>query len=263
MNEFINEIKNMTTKQKVVIGIGLIIFLNSDISMIGKIIIIAGIASYIFMNKQLLANNTLEHVKEIKNTLVIPILQIIAAYFLYEGGAEAIKSASKIDRLHNISTYTPYLGDLGKGLDIANQMGVISDVERSQSTLEFINAAGMANNIVSIGMVIIVALALAELYGVFRFGKFTKKQMLMFYGGISVTLLVCSIFFGIYIEKYVTVLSSIFSGVDEYPIAILLGIITLLIVGLLYKLYSKALERLYDCSNIIEKNTNQVINKEE
>ena len=247
MNEFTNEIRNMTTKQKIIVVVGVLIFLISDISMIGKILIIVGIVVYFFMNKQLLTNNSVEYTKEIRYTLIVPIIQIIASFFLYEESSNALTSAGKIDNLHNISTYTPYLGDLGKGLDIANQLGALPDIERSQSTLEYISAAGVLNNVVSIGDIFIIALALAELYGVFHLGKFTKKQMLMFYGGASMAFVICSIYFGIYMEKFIAVLSSIFSGTDEYPFSYIFPILMLLFVGIFYKLYSKALERLFSC----------------
>lgn len=239
------EFKNMTKKQQILIGIGVVILLVSDISMTGKVVIVAGSVAYFLLKKQLLKNNAIENTKEIGGTLQIPIIQIIAAYFLYEVSADAISTVGKIDSLHNISTYTPYLGDLGKGLDIANQLGVLPDIERSQGTLECIGAAGMLNNVVSIGVILIIALAMAELYGVFRLGKFTKKQMLMFYGGASMAFVICSIYFGIYLEKFMVVLSPIFSGVDEYPFTFIFPILILGLVCIFYKIYSKALERLF------------------
>ena len=246
MNELINKFRNMTTKQKIIVVAGVLIFLISDISMIGKILIAVGIAAYFFMNRQLLTHNSIEYTKEIRYTLIVPIIQIIASFFLYEESSNALTSAGKIDSLHNISTYTPYLGDLGKGLDIANQLGALPDIERSQSTLEYISAAGMVNNVVSIGAILIIVFALAELYGVFRLGKFTKKQMLMFYGGASIAFVICSIYFGIYMEKFMAVLSGIFSGTDEYPFSIIFPILTLILVGAFYKPYHKGLIKLYD-----------------
>lgn len=240
-----NEFKNMTTKQKIIVIAGVLIVLISDISMIGKVIIIIGIAAYFFMKRQLLTHNSIEYTKEIRYTLIVPIIQIIVSFFLYQESSNALTSAGKIDNLHNISTYTPYLGDLGKGLDIANQLGALPDIEHSQSTLEYISAAGMVNNVVSVGAILIIVFALAELYGVFRLGKFTKKQMLVFYGGASITLIICSIYFGIYMEKFIAVLSSIFSSADKYPFSYIFPILTLILVGIFYKLYSKALERLF------------------
>lgn len=245
MNELINEIRNMTTKQKITVVAGVLIFLISDINIIGKILIAVGIAAYFFMNRQLLTHNSIEYTKEIRYTLIVPIIQIITSFFLYKESSNTLTSAGKIDSLHNISTYTPYLGDLGKGLDIANQLGVLPDIERSQSTLEYISAAGMVNNIVSIGAIFIIAFALTELYGIFRLGKFTKKQMLMFYGGASIAFVICSIYFGIYMEKFIAVLSSVFSDTDEYPFSFIFPIVALILVGIFYKLYSKALERLF------------------
>lgn len=209
------------------------------------IIVIAGVVAYILMRKQLLKDHSKEYVKGISATLVIPIMQVVFFFFLYSAGDEAVRSAGTIDSLHNISIYTPYLGDLGTIADIANQSGLLPDIERSQSTLEFISAAGMANNMVTIGLLIVVTLALAELYGVFRFGKFTKKRMLMFYYIISATFFVSSIFLGIYMEKFVKVLSNVFSGTDEYPFAFIFPIVALIVLGILYIPYSRALEKLY------------------
>lgn len=238
----------LTTKQKILIIVGAIIFLIADISMIERIVIIAGIVAYFFMRKQLLVDNSIEYTQKIRDTLIIPIVQIIASFFLFEEASGAVKSAGKIDSLHDISTYTPFLGDLGKGLDIANQLGVLPDIERSQSTLEYINSATTVNNVVSFGAILIIILAIAELYGVFRLGKFTKKQMLMLYGGASIAFIVCSIYFGIYMEKFMGVLAGIFSGTDEYPFAIIFPIVTLILVGAFYKAYSNALENLFNCS---------------
>ena len=92
MNEFTNEIRNMTTKQKIIVVVGVLIFLISDISMIGKILIIVGIVVYFFMNKQLLTNNSVEYTKEIRYTLIVPIIQIIASFFLYEESSNALTS---------------------------------------------------------------------------------------------------------------------------------------------------------------------------
>ena len=238
----------LTTKQKILIIVGAIIFLIADISMIERIVIIAGIVAYFFMRKQLLVDNSIEYTQKIRDTLIIPIVQIIASFFLFEEASGAVKSAGKIDSLHDISTYTPFLGDLGKGLDIANQLGVLPDIERSQSTLEYINSATTVNNVVSFGAILIIILAIAELYGVFRLGKFTKKQMLMLYGGASIAFIVCSIYFGIYMEKFMGVLAGIFSGTDEYPFAIIFPIVTLILVGAFYKAYSNALENLFNYS---------------
>lgn len=209
------------------------------------IIIIAGIVAYILMRKQLLKEHSKEYVKSISATLVIPIMQIVFFFFLYSAGDEAVKSAGKIDSLHNISTYTPYLGDLGTIADIANQNGLLPDIERSQSTLEYISAAGMVNNVVTIGILVVIALALTELYGVFRLGKFTKKRMLMFYYIISASFIVSSIFLGIYMEKFVTVLSSVFSDTENYPFTFIFPIVALVLTGILYFPYNKALEKLY------------------
>lgn len=223
------------------------------------VVILGGIVAYFLMKKHLLKSNSKEYVKSIRSTLIVPILQVILfAVFFYEEGSGAAKGASRIDSLHNISTYTPYLGDLGAIADIANQNGLLPDIERSQSTLEFIGAAGMATNVVSIGILIVIALALAELYGVFNLGKFTKKQMLMLYGGISATFLICSIYLGIWIEKLMVILYSAISNTNNTEVILFIPLImALLFTGIPYIFYSKALKRLYNDSNIIEENTYQ------
>lgn len=212
-----------------------------------QIVFIGGIVSYFLMRNQLRKVYSQEYVKSIKGTFSIPILQIVLfTIFLYQAGNEAIKSAGKIDSLHNISTYTPFLGDLGKIADIANQSGLLPDIERSQETLEFIKAAGTANQYIGIGMLVVIALALAELYGVFRLGKFTKKQMQLFYVGISATFVICAFLLGVYMEKFISLLSSVFSGVDkDTPFSLIFPIIALLLWGLCYISYSKSLERLF------------------
>lgn len=216
-----------------------------------QIIFIGGIVSYFLMRNQLRKVYSQEYVKSIKGAFSIPILQIVSfAIFLYQEGADAVKSAGKIDGLHNISTYTPFLGDLGKIADIANQSGLLPDIERSQGTLEFIKAAGTANQYVGIGMFVVIALALAELYGVFRLGKFTQKQMQLFYIGISVTFVICGFLLGVYLEKYTAVLSSVFSGVDNnIPWSLIFSTTTLLLWGICYMPYSKSLNKLFNTNN--------------
>ena len=238
---------------------------------LSQIVVLGGIVAYFLMKKQLLKSNSKEYVKSIRATLIVPILQVIfftvfrrirneietiqyarqqpkfPASQIHTIMTRAAKGASKIDSLHNISTYTPYLGDLGTIADIANQNGLLPDIERSQSTLEFISAAGMATNVVSIGILIVIALALAELYGVFNLGKFTKKQMLMLYGGVSATFLICSICLGIWIMKLMTVLSSVISNMNNTEVVVFIApIIALLLVGIPYMFYSRALKRLYE-----------------
>lgn len=222
---------------------------------LSQVIVITGITVYFLMKKQLKEKYTKDYVKSIRATLIVPILQIIFFTMFYEGGADAAKEAGKIDNLHNISTYTPYLGNLGTIADIANQNGLLPDIERSKNTLEFISAAGMASNIVSIGILIVIALALAELYGVYQPGKFTKKQMLMFYGGISATFLICSIYLGIWMKKLMVALSSVITNTNYTEVASFIFPITaLLFTGIPYIFYSKALERLY--SNQLENKSN-------
>ena len=213
---------------------------------LSQIVIIAGIVVYFLIRKQLREKYTKDYVKSIRATVIVPILHIILfTAVIYAEGDDAAKGASRIDSLHNISTYTPYLGDLGEGLDIANQLGVLPDIERSQGTLEFISAARMATNAVTVGILIVIVLALAELYGVIRLGKFTKKQMLMFYGGISVTFIICSIVVAVWSKKLMVMLSFISNANDSNFIVFIFPAITLLMVGVPYIYYKRALDRLF------------------
>ena len=229
---------------------------------LGRIVIIVGIVAYILMKKQLLKEHSNEYVKSIRATLVVPILQVIFfVIFFYNGGNEAIETANNIDNLHNISTYTPYLGDLGTIADIAYQNGLISDIERSATTLEFIGAARMANNAVSIGFLIVIALALAELYGVLRIGRFNQKQMWMFYGGSSAVTIICGILLGIYMMKFGDILSSVMSGANSSAAFFMMPILALLVVGIPFIFYKKALNKLFlrykDKSNLDESKETQ------
>lgn len=212
---------------------------------LSQVLVLGGIVAYFSMKKQLLKSNSKEYVKSIRATLIVPILQVVLFTFFYEEGSRAAKGASSIDSLHNISTYTPYLGDLGTIADIANQNGLLPDIERSQSMLEYISAAGMATNAVNIGIFIVIALAIAELYGVFNIGKFTKKQMLMFYGSVSVTFVICSIVLGIWQNKLMTVLSIASNANDSNVTIFIFPIFALLMVGIPYIFYKKALDRFF------------------
>lgn len=77
---------------------------------LSQVIVITGITVYFLMKKQLKEKYTKDYVRSIRATLIVPILQIIFFTMFYKGGADATKEAGKIDNLHNISTYTPYLG---------------------------------------------------------------------------------------------------------------------------------------------------------
>lgn len=213
---------------------------------LGTITIIAGIVAYILMRKQLLKGHSNEYVKSIRATLVVPILQVIFfVIFFYSAGKEAIETTNNINDLHSISTYTPFLGDYGSIVDMAYQNGLISDIERSETTLEFIGAARIANNAVNIGFLIVIALALAELYGVFRFGRFSKKQMWMFYGVSSMVTIICGILLGIYMVKFMDILSSVMSGTNSSVTFFIIPIQALLVVGIPFIFYKKALNRLF------------------
>ena len=62
-------------------------------------------------------------------------------------------------------------------------------------------------------------------------------------------------------EKFVTVLSSVFSGTDNYPFAFIFPIVALALTGVLYFPYKKALEKLYSqeiVSIAFDNNKNQV-----
>lgn len=210
------------------------------------IVIIAGIVAYILMRKQLLKERSNEYVKSIKATLIIPILQIIFfVIFFYSAGSEAIETANNIDSLHNISTYTPFLGDYGSIAEMAYQNGLISDIERSEITLEFISAARMASNAVNIGILIVIVLALAELYGVFRVGRFSKKQMWMFYEGVSTVTIICGILLGVYMVKFTDILSTVMAGTNSLVTFFIMPIQAILVVGIPFIFYKKALNRLF------------------
>ena len=64
----------LTTKQRILIIVGAIIFLIADISMIERIVIIAGIVAYFFMRKQLLVDNSIEYTKSLFKFCLVTFL---------------------------------------------------------------------------------------------------------------------------------------------------------------------------------------------
>ncbi len=136
-------------------------------------VITIAVLVYFLLRKQLLKDNTIEFVKSIKYTLIVPILQVICFLPLYKSGSDSLKTVGKIDSLRDLSTYSPLFGD---ELGAIARSGLLPEIERTQQVQGLFNTAQLLDQFVSIGLFIVIGLVLAELYGVFRLGKFTKKK---------------------------------------------------------------------------------------
>ncbi|RGM91199.1 hypothetical protein DXB82_00140 [Phocaeicola vulgatus] len=198
---------------------------------------------YFFLKKQLLKTNSKEFVRSMKYAIIVPIIQAICLLPMYYVGTEMIKGAMSMDRLRDISTYTPYLGDLGTIAEIANQNGLLPQIERSQEMQELIDIANTTNDFTNIGIFITIILIVLELYGIFHLEKFTKGKMQIMCGIVSIILVIGCFLSCISLNKLSSVLSSVFSdGNISSSGFYIIPIIALLIVSLLYRLYSKSLD---------------------
>lgn len=201
----------------------------------------ACIIVFFVIRKQIEEKYSFGPVKEVQAAIVIPMLQLfLFTTFIYGKGEEVIKSANLIDRLHNVSTYTPHLGSLGEIVDLANQYGLLPDIERSTSTIDFINLAGITNNITNWGLLIVIVLVLLELYGALYFHKFTEKQMKMFFCGVFVVYLASTVSVVLCFEK----LMEIMSIEPSIKIVFITPIIHTIIIAVSYIYYQRAISRL-------------------
>lgn len=176
--------------------------------------------------------------------LLIPILHFTFSYILIEICDSLFDSSNKIDNLHKISTYTPYLGDVGRIMDIANEYGILSDIERSQSTLAYIDTVANVVPIIFICVFIIIILSIIELGSILNWTIYTKKRLIILYTCISSLFILCSIYIDSAYSKLKIVLSGVMSNVDGKPTHMFF-FITLFVTLLLYLFYHNVLNRLY------------------
>lgn len=205
------------------------------------VLFIACIVVFFILRKQLKEKHPFESIKNVQSVIIIPMLQLLLfTTFIYGKGGEIIKSAHLLDRMYNVSTYTPYLGSLGEVADWANQNGLLPDIERSQNTIDFINLAGITNNITNWGLLIVIVLVLLELYGALYVNKFTEKQMQMFFWGILVVYLASTVSVVLCFVKIMEMMSV------EPSIKVIFKtpIIHTVIIAVSYIYYQKAISRL-------------------
>lgn len=233
----------MGTKNIILIIIGLIIFVF--ISTILKISLAIGVVAYFFLREQFLKKYSKEFTEKIKWLLIIPIIQACLSIFSYIISNECIDIASKIDNLHNVSTYTPYLGELGNLVDFANQHGAFPEIEKSALVINFINNAKITEQIAKIGAVVTMILILLEIYGTYSLGKLTIRQMKVCNIAIALIFLSISILYGRFIDLCLGLFSNILFEADNIPYMITIPAIILLILCISYYYYSKSLNTLF------------------
>lgn len=205
------------------------------------VLFIACIVVFFILRKQLKEKHPFESIKNVQFAIIIPMLQLLLfTTFIYEKGGEIIKSAYLLDRMHNVSTYTPHLGTLGEIVDWANQNGLLPDIERSQNTIDFINLAGITNNITNWGLLIVIVLVLLELYGALYVDKFTEKQMQIFFWGIFVVYLASTFSIVLCTVKILGMMSV----EPSIKIIFVTPIIQTIVIGISYIHYQKAISRL-------------------
>lgn len=211
---------------------------------LSTILIISSVVLFCLFRKTTTKRFCVDSLKKINNAINIPFFQFLVFVLgFYYAGNYAMESALLLDRLHNVSTYTPFLGDLGNMIDMVNQMGLLPEIERSESTIELITVASGVYKVINISCIFIIIFVLLEFYGIYRLGKISKKQMKILYGCISIILFICSIFLGIFFNKYDELLSSI--NANKYYLNIIYPVATILFVSIAYYYYSKALDFLF------------------
>lgn len=250
----------MSTKNKILIIIGIIIFICVDTPL--RITLAISVAAYFLLRNQLLKIYSKDTTEKIKWLLIIPIIQACLSVFSYFMGDACINIASKINRLHDISTYTPYLGWLGKLIDFANQNGAFPEIKRSILVVNFIDLANITDQVAEIGSIITIILILLELYGTYNLGKLTIKQMKVCHIVIALIFLIISIFFGRFIDIYAELLSKIFSRPDRIPSIIEIPTITFIILCIAYSFYSQSLKVLFTTYEYKDKEAETAIETE-
>lgn len=233
----------MSTKNKILIIIGVITFVFVDTTL--KISLAISVAAYFLLRNQLLKIYSKEITEKIKWLLIIPIIQACLSVLSYSIGNECFDIASKINSLHNVSTYTPYLGELGKLIDFANQNGAFPEIKRSILVVNVINLANITKQVAEIGSIITIILILLELYGTYNLGKLTIKQMKACHIVITLIFLTISIFFGRFMDVFLDLCSKVFSEQDNIPYIITIPIIIFLILCISYNFYSRSLKVLF------------------
>lgn len=239
-----NLVDSLNTKQKTFIILGFIILLASPLPIIGKFLVTVCFVIYMHMKNRFLEVYPNGYNKDINNIILSPILHLIVSYFLYEMATEAITLANKIDSLHNISTYSPYLGEFGQIVDIANQYGFLPEIERSEKTLEYIHSAILLYKFSQIGIIVNIFLVMIEFYGLYRWGKFSKILMYILYISISAVFVIWCIFLGIYIYRYSMTLTGIFVDSTDSYFGVFLPLFALFFWGLCFKSFRNSINNL-------------------
>lgn len=201
-------------------------------------ILVLIILGYYFFRKY-----SFEYIKSLFPLLLIPILHIVFSDIIFKICDDFIDSSIKIDNLHKISTYTPYLGDIGRIMEFANEYGMISDIDRSYNTITYIDTVTNAVPILYICIFIIIILSIIELYSILNWTHYTKRRFIILYMCISSLFILCSIYIDNSFNKLRILLSDIASDINSEPTHFFF-FTTLFVTILLYFFYQNYLKRL-------------------
>lgn len=102
-----------------------------------------------------------------------------------------------VDNLYKPSTYTPFLGDLGKIIDFADQNGWLPEIGTSSQAREMSLTIASSNVYVGLGLLIIVTLIGIGLYRTLHIGEYSIRSILFLHLAAFVTLIITSIIFAL------------------------------------------------------------------
>lgn len=157
------------------------------------IVIIGTILSKNFIKKYPQYNEK----KEVINyVFIIPLLYPLFCLCLYYLNQTILtQMVMFVDSLYKPSTYTPFLGDLGNIIDIAEQNAWLPEIGTSPEVSKMAKTIATSNMFIGIGLLIIVILIGIVFYRTFHFDEYSKKSICFFHIAASIVLIVTIIIF--------------------------------------------------------------------
>lgn len=212
-------------------------------TMMYVLLIIMGTGAFFLLKGVLSIRSVKEFLHSKKFAKITPIILIISFLPLFNLGVGVTTLATQIDRLRDIRTYTPLLGkSLGGIVDLADQNGLLPTFNRSPEATEMITFAAIVSLSSFIGFVLVIILNGIQLYGIFHIEKFKKNTMKYLFWTSSGIFVIISILEAIGINK-------VFDYISPYSndtgILYVIPILTIAILGLIYKYFRVSLEATY------------------
>lgn len=208
------------------------------------LILAVAVGAYFLLKNRLLRTKPPYFVDNAKFAIATPIIQITCFLPLYNWGTGVLEGAMQIDRLRDLSTYTPYLSrDLRNIVDFASRNDLLPTFEQSSEMQELLLIAGIIDTFSTVGLLLVIGLAIAELYGVFHLGKFTQKRMKIFFCIISIIFICTAILALMGFLKLGAILAP--WGNNDNNLIYIIPVIMTIILMIIYVFFTRSLEMLY------------------